>query len=325
MECLLCKKKIGLLRSLADRKFCCEDHRRRFPARSAKAAREKAWTDESWSESVAYGGDRHTRAAQSQSQASPALLGFFGLLFIVLAFVGVPSSSSSPRISPSTPTLGVGEVLGSAIRSRAAIRFTDDFKSGLTNWVQAGGANDWSFSGGFVQPRSLRLWKKSMPLADYNFEFQSQIEQKGIGWVYRAKDTHNYYATKILISRPGPLPGADIVRYAILNGKESNRVRLPLPIQIRPDTAYKVQVAVKGERFSTTVNGHMVDSWSDRRLKLGGVGFFAVRGEIATVRYASISDRNTFVGRLFSYFQTAIFMPAYLPEAAYQGFAPPSL
>jgi hypothetical protein len=146
-------------------------------------------------------------------------------------------------------------------------------------------------------------------LTDYNFEFQSQIERKGLGWAYRAKDDRNYYATKIMISRAGPLPGADIVRYAVINGKESGRVRLPLPVPIRSDAVYQVSMAVKGDRFSTMVNGRMVDSWSDKRLKTGGVGLFAEPGEVAAVRYVSVSDRNTFVGRLFSYMQAGYILP----------------
>jgi hypothetical protein len=57
------------------------------------------------------------------------------------------------------------------------------------------------------------------------------------------------------------------------------------------------------------VNGRMVDSWSDKRLKTGGVGLFADPGEVATVRYASVSDRNTLTGRLFSYMQAGYVLP----------------
>jgi hypothetical protein len=168
-----------------------------------------------------------------------------------------------------------------------------------------------------VRPGSLRLWSKSMNLSDYNFDFTSQIERNGMGWVFRANDDRNYYATKILITRPGPLPSGDILRYAMINGKESNRVRLPLPLEIRSDTLYSVRVTVKGENFRTLVNGQIVDSWRDARLKAGGVGFFADRGEIATIRSAAISDRNTFVGRLFSYLQAGYWIPVYLPAEAY--------
>jgi hypothetical protein len=53
----------------------------------------------------------------------------------------------------------------------------------------------------------------------------------------------------------------------------------------------------------------MGESWSDKRLKTGGVGLFADPGEVATVRYASVSDRNTLTGRLFSYMQAGYVLP----------------
>ncbi len=316
MECLVCHNKIHSLRKLVDRKFCSDAHRRKYPGISARAARELEWTGDPWTETKLGRDDRHPSIAPAHAEASAVLLGFFAVLFMVLAFVGAPASSSSTWISPATQSLGFSETLKSAIRSRAAVRFRDDFKAGLGNWMQFGRPHDWTYAGGFVQPHSLRLWKRSMTMADYTFEFQAQIEQKGLGWVYRAKDARNFYATKILITGPDPLPRAHIVRYTMLNGKESARVRLPLPAQIRIDMPWKVVVKAKGDHFSTLVNGQMVDSWTDRRLKTGGVGFFAERGEIATVRYASIAEGNTFMGRLFSYAQAGYT----LLDAAYSGF-----
>src|ERR1700692_3436181 len=40
MVCLYCRKKIGLLRSLTDRSFCCADHRKKLTTKSARALRE---------------------------------------------------------------------------------------------------------------------------------------------------------------------------------------------------------------------------------------------------------------------------------------------
>jgi len=301
MECLVCHNEIHLLHRLIDRKFCSNEHRRKYPGISARAARELEWTADPWRENEFGGEDRRPAIRSAHAEASAVLLGFFAVLLMVLAFAVGPSLPSSTRVSPPNQGLGFGETLRNAIRSRDAVRLRDDFKAGFGNWKQFSGAHDWSYAGGFVQPRSLRLWKRSMTMADYTFEFQAQIEHKGIGWVYRAKDERNFYATKLLITGPGVLPQAQIVRYTMINGKQSARVRLPLPAQIRLDTPWKVLVKANGDHFTTLVNGQMVDSWTDQRLKTGGVGFFAERGEIATVRYASIAEGNTFMGRLFAH------------------------
>lgn len=121
-----------------------------------------------------------------------------------------------------------------------------------------------------------------MKLADYRMEFEGQIEKNAMSWAFRAPDLRNYYATKIQVRKTGNLPTADIVRYAVLNGIEKDQQHLPLPISIRPDTLYHVQMSIRGNQFTTKVNGQVVDSWTDSRLKHGGVGFFSDKGESST-------------------------------------------
>ena len=94
---------------------------------------------------------------------------------------------------------------------------------------------------------------------------------------------------------------ADLVRYATVGGKQSKRANLPLPLAIRNDTLYRIQLAVKGDNFSTTVNGQMVDTWSDSRLTAGGIGFFTDKGEVASLRWVTVSHRDNILGQMLSY------------------------
>ena len=129
-----------------------------------------------------------------------------------------------------------------------------------------------------MRPNKLKIWQRSANMTDYHFEFVGEIQQHGIGWAYRARDPKNYYASEMVLERSGPFPMADIVRYTVLDGKEPNRVKLPLPSLIRRDMPYRIRMDVKGSQFTTLVNGSVVDTWSDTRLKSGGVGLFASRG-----------------------------------------------
>jgi hypothetical protein len=138
-------------------------------------------------------------------------------------------------------------------------------------------------------------------MTDYQLEFSGQIEKKSLGWAYRAIDPNNFYATKITITKPGPLPTADLVRYVTVGGKQADRVNLPLPMVIRNDTLYRVLVTVQGNNFSTAVNGQMVDAWTDSRLPAGGIGFFSEKGEVASLRWVTVSHRDNFLGRMLSY------------------------
>ena len=58
---------------------------------------------------------------------------------------------------------------------------------------------------------------------------------------------------------------------------------------------------VRGDTFRASVNGHVVDSWSDSRLTAGGVGFASGLGEAARVRWIRVSDKDDMLGRICSY------------------------
>ncbi len=226
----------------------------------------------------------------------------FGIVIVVALAIG-----SMGLLGPGSPHLqtsaGPLDDVRRLIKNHAAVRLNENFQGGLKEWkgYTNSSSADWSFNHGFVQPGRLRLWKESLGMNDYQMEFLGQIEKKGFGWAYRAADNQNFYATKIQIVKPGPLPSADLLRYAVVQGSESSRVSLPLPMVIRNDTLYRVLLTVKGENFTTTVNGQVVDTWSDTRLKSGGVGFFTDRGEVASLRWVTVTNRDNFVGRILSY------------------------
>ncbi|PYT19137.1 MAG: hypothetical protein DMG59_01310 [Acidobacteria bacterium] len=45
----------------------------------------------------------------------------------------------------------------------------------------------------------------------------------------------------------------------------------------------------------------MVDSWSEPRLRHGGVGFFSARGEESRVRWIQVTHQYDMFGRLCAY------------------------
>lgn len=304
MRCLYCQKKIGLFRSLTDREYCSRPHRKLMRAVSARAMRNTAGLDDLsdiWPVHFRPLGEAMDKTATQSSQASTALFGLVIVGALAVGSMGLlePGGTASVRLKTST---GPFDDIRKSIRNHAAVRLNDNFQGGLRDWKSFSPSNsDWSFNHGFVQPGRLRLWKESLGMTDYQMEFAGQIELKGMGWAYRAVDGNNFYATKIVITKPGPLPMADLVRYATVGGLQSNRVNLPLPMVIRNDTLYRVQLAIQGNTFSTTVNGQMVDTWSDSRLPSGGIGFFADKGDVASLRWVTISHRDNILGRMLSY------------------------
>jgi hypothetical protein len=225
------------------------------------------------------------------------------------ALPSLPSLPSLPKL-PSLPAANVQHAvadrwnnLHETISNRAAVDLTDDFRAGLDAWDSRSNlTSSWSYdASGFVQPGPLAIFKPTSDMTDYRFQFLGEIDQKGLGCAFRAADLDNYYAVKLLVVKPGPLPLVRLVRYTVLKGKETGRVEIPLPIATRPDTLYRMVVDVRGSDFTVIAQGQVVDFWSDRRLPRGGVGFFCGRGEKARVRWVEVSHQYDALGRLCAY------------------------
>jgi hypothetical protein len=190
------------------------------------------------------------------------------------------------------------------IRSRAAVELEEDFQAGMTDWD---GEGDWSRTwrlekAGFVRPGRLALYEPSMKMEGYRVEFLVQVERQSVGWVYRAADKENYYAAKLTIIRPGPLPLLSLVRYPVIGGQTGPRVEIPIRVLLHENTPYRVQLKVNGVEYSTSIEGQLVDFWSDDRLKRGGVGFFGDAGSRARIYWMKLSQQDDFVGRVCAYF-----------------------
>jgi len=192
--------------------------------------------------------------------------------------------------------------LMSAIQARAMVDLREDFQAGLGAWTGTKGwESTWSMnSPGAVQPGRMALFQPLTPVTDYLLEIQGQIQSKALGFVFRAADMNNYYAAKIVIRKPGPLPSIYLLRYAVIEGRAGQKTETLLPTYLRTDTLYDMLVTVRGENFTITVNGQLVETWSDSSLKSGGVGLFAEKGEISQIRSVHLTENDDFLGRVCS-------------------------
>jgi hypothetical protein len=152
-----------------------------------------------------------------------------------------------------------------------------------------------------------------MSLVNYRMEFMGQIERKSLGWAFRAKDENNYYVAKLSIARPGPLPLVDLVHFPVTNGREGPKVSVALPFSVQNDTLYQVEMSIRGDQFRASVNGHVVDSWTDGQLRAGGVGFVSGKGEAARVRWIRVSDQDDVIGRFCSFLSARYSQPSAEP------------
>ena len=148
--------------------------------------------------------------------------------------------------------------------------------------ISGGWIDDWANAS--KTRRHVSVLSGSVKLSDYRLEFQSQIETKAIGWIFRGLNPRNYYVAKLEVVTPGLEPTVALVHFAVVDGQDENRVVVPLPMKLRVDTTYKIRFDAIGNRFTAWVQGQKIDEWTDSRFGSGGVGFFSERDEHAAMQ-----------------------------------------
>jgi hypothetical protein len=146
--------------------------------------------------------------------------------------------------------------------------------------------DDWlqNFSPDSRRPRRVSLLRASGDLTDYRVEFESAIQSKAAGWMYRAKDPQNFYVSKVEIQKPGSEPAVVASHYAVINGEELAHTRVPVPPAAGSDPVYKIRFQAVGNHFTTWVQDQKVDDWTDDRIKAGGAGLYSEDGERSALR-----------------------------------------
>jgi hypothetical protein len=246
-----------------------------------------------------------SRELRWAAMALPVLIG----LWMRLAPSGTPQAEPVQAAQPAAESRQVGflnaglQSIRQNISRRAAIELVDDFRSGLSAWEGVEEwAKSWSYdAAGYVRPGTLAIYEPSKDLADYRVEFVGQIEKKGLSWTVRSADLKNYYAFRLFIAKPGPVPGIALMRWAVINGREDKAVYLPLPHNVRNDTVYQIRVDLQGPDITTYIQGQVADTWTDGRLTAGGVGFFMARGDQARLRSVMVTHQYDALGRLCAY------------------------
>ncbi len=325
MHCFLCGKKNGFFRSLADQQYCCSEHRKEAGLASARALRDEEDT-ESWAVARSRKKTGAAKPGTSPAGQAGAVLAFIviggAMVAVLMMGGGAKPGAAYPAVSAETgkkPSMfsGAGSAIGDFVRGVAPVTLQHSFSSGnlgsaassLADWssvtLRAGvdqidDPRDWI--GKTKTSASLRLWKKSTAMQNYQMEFQGQLEKTSLSWAVRASDAGNYYATKLAIIKAGPLPNAGLIRYAMVNGKQTDLTQVPLPLTLERGVDYRIRVTVQGDRFLTYLNGKVIGSLTDKRLVRGGVGFFDDAGDPQKVAWVSVSEHDSFLGRLLANF-----------------------
>ncbi len=161
-----------------------------------------------------------------------------------------------------------------AIAPAQAAPIEEHFGNGFANWL--GGVEDWKLDIAGVRTGSLALFGPSIELDDYDLEFLTRIDHHSVNWVYRAHDFNEYFQGSIAVAPGG---GFTFSRWVVAGGAASPSVTLPIrpPSAAKPSpggkTALTVRLRVRGGDFTLYLDGQAVDTWSDARFPVGGIGF----------------------------------------------------
>lgn len=319
--CFLCGKKISFYRSLVDQQYCSTQHRQEARLASTQLLREEEelepWSVEKSRNRQKAGGLASSAAGQTASAFAFLAVGGLLLAALLLTQQGNSSTTTYPpgiSLDASTPRgflERAGTAIGEAVRSSAPVTLHHDFHSGATDWATMAlhstvdDPRNWLTSASapdIVKPGTLRLWTRSLPLVNYQMEFEGQIEKHSLNWAFRASDQNNYYASKLVMTKPGPLANASLLRYVVQNGQELERTTSPLFLTLEKGTSYRVRVSVEDDKFVTYLNGQKISDWTDRKLHRGGVGFISDEDDPQQVAWVNVSERDSFLGRMLAHF-----------------------
>ena len=172
------------------------------------------------------------------------------------------------------------------------VALEEHFDGGLHNWV--GGTGNWKVDVAGVRPGDLAFYSPSMELSDYLLEFLTRIETRGMTWVFRGANDKDYYKATLAMAQGG---GFEFRRSAMIGGLEEGatvqNVPPPSPAPTGK-TAVTVRTRVAGNEFSVSIDGQVIDTWTDARLTSGGIGFVGAPEERARLYWVKVTPMGHF-------------------------------
>jgi len=160
----------------------------------------------------------------------------------------------------------------------------DDFNSGLSRWI--GDTAAWKLDVAGARPGGLALLEPSLGWTDYDFEFLTRIGKRGVTFVVRATDIHNYHRITIAPAESG---GYELHCAVVIAGNEQPADTTPAGKQARAGSAITVKARVQGTEFTISIDGEVVARGTEERLPAGGIGFTSLPGEQARVYWARLT------------------------------------
>jgi hypothetical protein len=155
------------------------------------------------------------------------------------------------------------------------------------NGSAPGATGTWSRRTAYVKgssaPREILVYSGSDDLKNYRIEFSWVPEPRGVGWIFRATDSANYYAAKLRLIQAGAIPTLSAEHFAVVKGVEGAHSRKVITLS-RALKEVAVRMDATGPAFTLFLQGNPSDYWTDERFESGSLGFYEEGGERPVVQ-----------------------------------------
>jgi hypothetical protein len=155
-----------------------------------------------------------------------------------------------------------------------------------------------SFAGGWsrraISPpgRQVIAYDLSRDESNYRMEFSWTPSAQPVGWVFRTRDSGNYYGANLSLVQPGDNSAVAVEHFSVLGGIETPHTRKVTAL-MRSEPAIRIRMDASGPLFTLYIQGSPVDNWTDQRLPTGGFGFYEERGQqpvVQALRFTFFND-----------------------------------
>lgn len=164
----------------------------------------------------------------------------------------------------------------------------EQFDSGLRNWI--GGVEDWVLDAAGARTGSLALFTPTLEKRDYEMEFLARIDHRSVTWVFRAANLTEYHLATIASTADG---GYEFGRGTVIGGVSELAATTPIRIALNRKNAVTIRLRATENEFTVSLDGQVIDTWTDSRLPFGGIGFMGAPDDRARIYWVRLSPAGS--------------------------------
>ena len=181
----------------------------------------------------------------------------------------------------------VGGLSAAAVVVALVIAWIRPGSQATSNGSAPGAAGTWSRRTAYVMgssaPREILVFSGSDDLKNYRIDFSWVPDPRGVGWIFRATDSANYYAAKLRLVQAGAIPTLSAEHFAVVKGVEGAHSRKVITLS-RALREVAVRMDANGPAFTLFLQGNPADYWTDERFESGSLGFYEEGGEMPVLQ-----------------------------------------